>query len=383
MSSTPSSAVGPDLKLAQVRGVLLPMSCEELEPTLSFLVARLGFRLDSIFPADEPHTAILSGHGLGIRLARGAEVGVGQLDLLCNEPPADPQQARITAPNGVVFRLVAAEPEPRSPVVKQELVLSRAAGAAGVAADWGTGRAGLRYRDLLPKRHGGAFIVSHIRLVNGGPVPDYVHFHKLGFQIIYARRGWVRVVYEDQGPPFVMVAGDCVLQPPQIRHRVLESSAGAEVIEMCAPAEHPTMVEHAITLPTATLRPERLFGGQRFVRHVAAQATWKTWRVEGYEVRDTGIGAASAGVGGVRVLRRAVQVQADRRQQRHNTEFCLYFMLAGRLGVRVDGRNLTLGEDDSLAIPGGMAYAFENASDDLELLELTLPAAFTCALEAD
>ena len=53
----------------------------------------------------------------------------------------------------------------------------------------------------------------------GGPVPDWVHFHKVRFQLIYCWHGWVRVVYEDQGDPFVLQAGDCVIQPPQIRHR--------------------------------------------------------------------------------------------------------------------------------------------------------------------
>ena len=40
------------------------------------------------------------------------------------------------------------------------------------------------------------------------------------------------MVYEDQGEPFIMREGDCVLQPPQIRHRVLESSGPLEVIEV-------------------------------------------------------------------------------------------------------------------------------------------------------
>ena len=69
---------------------------------------------------------------------------------------------------------------------------------------------------------------------------DYVHYHNVRFQIIYCYKGWVRVVYEDQGTPFVLQAGDCVLQPPRIRHRVIESSPGLEVIEIASPAEHET-----------------------------------------------------------------------------------------------------------------------------------------------
>lgn len=174
---------------------------------------------------------------------------------------------------------------------------------AATDTQWGVGRAGMRYRDLLPERHGGAFIASHFRILDGGPVPDYVHFHKFRFQTIFCRKGWVRVVYEGQGDPFVMYAGDCVLQPPENRHRVLESSAGAEVVELGTPAEHITMADHNLALPTPELYPQRDFSSQRFVRHVAAEATWSPWRMDGFEMRDTGIAAATAGLAGVRVLR--------------------------------------------------------------------------------
>jgi mannose-6-phosphate isomerase-like protein (cupin superfamily) len=378
MTETPPVQTHTDLKLAQVRGTLVPMSCQDLEPTLSFLTERMGFRLDSIFPADDPHTAILSGHGLGIRLERGAQGGVGVIDLLCAEPPA-PGERSVTAPNGVLFRLVAAEPPLRLPPVQQALVLTRAPSATDTNG-WGLGRAGLRYRDLLPQRHGGAFIVSHIRVLDGGPVPDYVHFHKVRFQIIFVRRGWVRVVYEDQGPPFVMQAGDCVLQPPEIRHRVLESSQGAEVVEICAPAEHITMADHRLELPTVQTRSDRLYGGQHFVWHRAAQAAWTPWRMAGFEVRDTGVGAATSGLGGVRVLRRAAGAALDKRAQRHDTEFCHYFVLSGQARLRADRQVLALAQDDSVTIPGGMAYSFEDTSPDLELLETTLPAKFSFEL---
>ena len=130
-------------------------------------------------------------------------------------------------------------------------------------AAWGTGRAGMSYRDLLPNREGGRFIASHIRIHEGGPVPDYEHYHEVRFQMIYCYRGWVRLVYEDQGPPFVLQAGDCVLQPPLIRHRVLECASGLEVVEVSSPAEHPTFVDHAMTLPTDAHRPDRCFGAAK------------------------------------------------------------------------------------------------------------------------
>lgn len=80
-------------------------------------------------------------------------------------------------------------------------------------------------------------------------MPDYVHFHAIRFHAIFCRAGCVRVAYESQGAALVMQPGECVLQPPRIRHRVLESSADAEVIEIAAPAEHITLADRSVTLP--------------------------------------------------------------------------------------------------------------------------------------
>src|SRR5207244_1095094 len=136
-------------------------------------------------------------------------------------------------------------------------------------------------------------------------------FHEVRFQMIYCRAGWVRVVYEDQGAPFVLAAGDCVLQPPRIRHRVLESSSGCEVIEVSSPAEHETRVDHELALPTPQVRLERDFAGQRFVRHERASATWRPWRFEGFEARDLGIAAATGGLAGACVARAAGSKRTD------------------------------------------------------------------------
>jgi len=161
-------------------------------------------------------------------------------------------------------------------------------------ARWEVGRAEMLYRDLVPGRDGGRLIGSHIRIPAGGPVPDYVHFHTVEFQIIHCWRGWVRVVYEDQGPPFVLEPGDCALQPPQIRHQVLECSPGLEVVELASPAEHQTAADPHLALPTAALRPERRFAGQRFQRHRAADAPWE--RRGPLDWRDFGMHEATGGL---------------------------------------------------------------------------------------
>jgi hypothetical protein len=44
----------------------------ELRNDLPFYTKTLGFRLDMIFPADNPAIAVLSGHGLRLRIEKGA-----------------------------------------------------------------------------------------------------------------------------------------------------------------------------------------------------------------------------------------------------------------------------------------------------------------------
>jgi mannose-6-phosphate isomerase-like protein (cupin superfamily) len=146
--------------------------------------------------------------------------------------------------------------------------------ARAPASEWSIGRAGMMYRDLVPDRLGGKLIASHIRIVDGGPVNDQVHFHRIDFQIIYCLKGAIEVVYEDQGDPIWLRPGDCVLQPPEIRHRVLEAEAGSEVIEITSPAEHETWFDQELNLPTESTNSERSFSGQRFNRHQAVSDCW-------------------------------------------------------------------------------------------------------------
>lgn len=249
---------------------LLMVPAAEFGKTLDRHTQNLGYRLDMIFPADNPREALMS---------KGAEV----VRLLS-------ERAAVAA--GLTGR-------PKTSLSKGELTPP----AAADGSDWVVGRAGMMYRDLIPDRLGGKLIASHIRITNGGVVADYVHYHKIRFQMIYCLKGSIEVVYEDQGEPFWLNPGDCVLQPPEIRHRVLEAAAGSEVIEVTSPAEHKTWVDHELKLPTVEVNANGDFNGQRFVRHIAAAAHWKPSEFEGFESRDTGICIATDLMADVRVLR--------------------------------------------------------------------------------
>lgn len=186
--------------------------------------------------------------------------------------------------------------EPALPDIWQAIAAEARHIQAAADETWHVGRVGLRYRDLLPDRLGGGIIASQIRLLHGGPVPDYVHYHRVTFQMIYCRSGWVEVVYEDQGQPFIMREGDCVLQPPGIRHRVLASSAGAEVVELACPASHETFGDLDMILPNGEARHGLEYGGQDFVWHRADQATASGGGASGWRWRDFGFVQATRGL---------------------------------------------------------------------------------------
>jgi quercetin dioxygenase-like cupin family protein len=203
-------------------------------------------------------------------------------------------------------------------------------------------------------------------------VPDYVLYHKIRFQMIYCKTGWVRVVYEDQGPPFVLAAGDCVLQPPEIRHRVLEAAPEVEVIEIGCPAVHETWADHELPLPTQHVLPERRFKGQRFVRHQARAAQWLPWRLNGFVARDTGIAIATEGVAAARVVRANSAVIAN--ANGHAGEFLFLFVLQGYLGLDLQTQgHHSLQAGDSCVIPAGLDYTLRGQTG-LEFLEVSLPA---------
>ena len=352
-----------------IRGVVTVIPCHDLDATLAFFRHDLGFRIDLISPADSPDTVMMSGHGALVRLQRvEGDFAPGTLQLLCDDPSTF-SATPLVAPNGTRVDVLPADPEITIPPLQQSLVVSTLRGNA----QFGTGRAGMQYRDLVPDRQGGRFIASNIRILDGGPVPDYVHFHKVRFQMIYVYRGWVKVSYEDQGEPFVMQAGDCVLQPPTIRHRVLESSSGMEVIEIGCPAEHDTMAEHVITLPTGRELPDREYGGQLFVRHQAASSPWLPFRFDGFTFQDLGIGSATHGLAGARVVR--AEGGSAWPLSVVDNEFLFTFLLDGTATLEVSGRApQQLESGDSFVIPADLAYALSDVSPDAHLLEVSLPA---------
>ena len=344
---------------------------EDLGQDLPFYTKTLGMRLDMIYPADNPEVAVLSGHGLRLRIQKGAEEAPGALRILTEEPDRFADGKReLTAPNGTRIEIDELNPPLVLPPTEHAFVVRRLADQA----PWIIGRAGMAYRDLVPSRLGGAMIASHIR-VPDGPVPDMVHFHKVGFQLIFCIHGWVDVLYEDQGDVRRLHAGDCFIQPPRIRHRVVHAADGIEVIEIGVPAEHITEIDHEMTLPTPVARADREWDGQRFVHSLAKDGVFEPFRIPGFEARDTTINENTKGVASVMVARPAGKQESP--WTRHNSDILFNFVMSGEMmleGEDKDPYRLTAG--DAFVIPPGMATRYANATEDLQLLEVNLPGTF-------
>ena len=99
-----------------------------------------------------------------------------------------------------------------------------------------------RYRDLGIAAATNGLCQAHvIRLI--GPCTDEVrkrHYHAAELQLIYVLKGWMKNEFEGHGEQ-LMEAGSCWLQPPKIKHTVLDYSNDCEVLEIIVPANFKTV----------------------------------------------------------------------------------------------------------------------------------------------
>lgn len=352
------------------------LASDDVRQDVPFFTETLGFRLEKIFPADAPSVAVLSGHGVRLRIEKGAPEPPATLRILTEDPAKFAAgETELTAPNGTIIEIAQLRPPLQIPVTEHAFLVRRLQDQD----PWVIGRAGMHYRDLIPTRLGGSIIASHIRIPDGGPVPDMVHYHTVGFQLIFCYKGWVDLVYEDQGPEFRLHAGDCVIQPPEIRHRVLYASDSIEVIEIGVPAEHITTIDHEMELPNDTINPDRKFQGQKFVHHKQAEASWAPFRIPGFTHRDTGINAGTSGVANVQV---AKFESGTPPATRHTADILFTFVMEGSMTLQGGGQPaVELTPGDAFVIPPEMTTRYSNCSADLELLEVALPGVLETHVE--
>ncbi|MAT05136.1 MAG: cupin [Acidimicrobiaceae bacterium] len=346
------------------RAAQVVVTTDRFDDDLAELTDRYGFRVEQIFPADAPSTAVISRDGTTLRLEAGVPARPVELRLSVAS-----RRGPVRLPGGTRIVFTVDDSTIDVPPCRPTLAIRHHDGDAS------PGRAGMRYHDLIPDRWGGRYIASIISIPDGGPVPDYVHYHRVRFQMIAVKRGWAKVVYEGQGEPFVMHAGDVVTQPPGIRHRVLEASPGLEVVEVSCPAEHETIADWSHVLPDEPASTDRTWDGQRFVRHVHADAAWVPGRLVGWEACDTGIAAGTEGDADVRIVRPSGAGTIGDDLLRFDSEFALVVVLDGSVQFIADGRPAVLLTDgSSVAVPADLPHRFLEPSPDCLMLVVTVPA---------
>jgi mannose-6-phosphate isomerase-like protein (cupin superfamily) len=103
-------------------------------------------------------------------------------------------------------------------------------------------RAYAHYRDLgIAKATGGLAQAHVIRLIPPCDPKEVSkrHYHDVDFQMIYVLKGWMKGEYE--GEVITMREGSCWLQPPKIKHTVLDYSGDCELLEIILPADFDTV----------------------------------------------------------------------------------------------------------------------------------------------
>ena len=99
-----------------------------------------------------------------------------------------------------------------------------------------------KYRDLGMAKATGGMVQAHVIRFVPPCRPEEVsklHFHDVEFQMVYVLKGWIKTELEGQGA-HVMRPGSAWLQPPKIKHKVLDYSDDCEVLEIILPAEFDT-----------------------------------------------------------------------------------------------------------------------------------------------
>ncbi|MDB5556622.1 MAG: cupin [Rhizobium sp.] len=100
----------------------------------------------------------------------------------------------------------------------------------------------LQKRDLGVRDATGGMAIAHVvraaRPCEPGDLPG-MHQHMADFQYFYVLKGWQRMLIDGHGEVTVRT-NDGWLQPPAIKHQVLEYSDDLEVLCISMPAEFDT-----------------------------------------------------------------------------------------------------------------------------------------------
>lgn len=118
-------------------------------------------------------------------------------------------------------------------------------------------------------------------------------------------------------------------------------------------------------------------GGARFVATHAADAVFERGLRSFFEYRDLGIRAATAGRVVAHVIRPAAGAAFSGQPHLHRTAFQLVYVLRGWIEFEYEGQGVVLLQAGSCVHqPPGIRHRELGHSEDLEMLEVVMPADF-------
>jgi quercetin dioxygenase-like cupin family protein len=100
-----------------------------------------------------------------------------------------------------------------------------------------------KYRDLGMSAATNGMVQAHVIRFVPPCRPEEVsklHYHDVDLQMIYVLKGWIKTELDGQGA-ITLEQGSCWLQPPRIKHKVLDYSDDCEVLEIVLPADFATV----------------------------------------------------------------------------------------------------------------------------------------------
>jgi hypothetical protein len=100
-----------------------------------------------------------------------------------------------------------------------------------------------QYRDLGVAAATDGLARAHVIKMIPPCIPAEVskrHYHDVDFQMVYVLKGWIKAEYDGAGV-VTMREGSCWLQPPKIKHTVLDYSDDCELLEVILPADFETV----------------------------------------------------------------------------------------------------------------------------------------------
>ena len=187
------------------------------------------------------------------------------------------------------------------------------------------------YRDLIPGRLGGRYIASHITIPEGGPVADWVHYHRIALSDdlcpprLGSRRlrGPGRAVRDARRRPRPAAAGD----PPPRARKLARPGSGRDRLHPRSTRPSPTMIWSCRTAPTrARVRRPTLPAPRRGDRRRGPPVAAAKRRRRHGRARRSGLAE----------VRTSGPAMASRRVPPHDGELVFGFVLDG--SARLDYR---------------------------------------------